>query len=499
MIENKQQSKFEKALHSLRNFLFLKDFESSKTQKLVNKIIEKDSWNKDGFICYFDDNLDLVNIYFSKLTSDKTIWNIPSQYYYFIIEGDIFNSLLELFKKRVNYYTQKNLTDSELKKIDDKMNLLLNSDLKSYLDDEVGYFVSQINHSIGVTPYNTNRFVISSNFLTPDLVKQTISKLKESEELLETFQPDFTKETRFEEVQQTSLYSLFEKFNPAFITERERFVGEWVKSDGKKSYSLFSFINSIGPNLNCFHLLNKNVKEVKNKEKVLANLNPEFLKFWLLHLLFLKDETEKVETMNNSGVVDYLVTILQIFFDAKGLIAESNEEHWEQSELLESLINKNLDCEQYYLFGTVFSELELHSLTKSLIQEVTKTLESQVQELTFNIDVDKHLNPIKQLSESKLEFSGLIKLILNQTNLKVKICFYDLKSYFTETDSEGEVISYHLRDFTNLHEEFGERVSFKAQPIDVEALEYYKLGAEKGFIKKDSLGEINLLLPLLKQ
>lgn len=83
--------------------------------------------------------------------------------------------------------------------------------------------------------------------------------------------------------------------------------------------------------------------------------------------------------------------------------------------------------------------------------------------------------------------------------MKLKICFDDLKSYFTETDTEGEVISYHLRDFTNLHEEFGERVSFEAQPIDVEALEYYKLGAEKGFIQTDTLGEINLLLPLLKQ
>lgn len=498
MIERKQ-SKFERALNSLKDFLFLKDFESPRTQEFLNKIIQKNSWDKNGFICYFDNNLDLVNIYFSKLSSDKTIWNIPPKYYYFIIEGDIFESLLKLFKKRVNHYTQKNLTDSELKEIDDRMNLFLNSELKSYLDDEVDYFVSQISQSVGVTPYNTNRFVISSNFLTPDLVKQTISKLKGSDELLETYQPDFTKETRFEEVQQTSLYSLFEKFNPAFVTERERFIEEWVKSDDKKSYSLFSFINSIGPNLNCFHLLNKNVKEVKNKEKVLANLNPEFLKFWLLHLLFLKDETETVETMKSSGVVDYLVTILQIFFEVKGLIAESNEEHWEQSELLELFINKNLDCsENYYFFTTTFSKIELHSLTKSLIQEVTKELQSQVQELNFNIDVDKHLNPIKQLSESKLEFSELIKFILNQTNLKVKICFDDLKSYFTETDTEGEVISYHLRDFTNLHEEFGERVSFETKPIDIEALEYYKLGAEKGFIQKDSLGEINLLLPLLK-
>ena len=432
------------------------------------------------------------------MSSDKTIWNIPPKYYYFIIEGDIFESLLKLFKRRVNYYTQKNLTGIELKEIDDRMNLFLNSELKSYLDDEVDYFVSQISQSVGTTPYNTNHFVISSNFLTPDLVKQTISKLKESDELLETYQPDFTKETHFEEIQQTSLYSLFEKFNPVFVTERERFVEEWIKSDDEKSYSLFSFINSIGPNFNHYQLLNKNVKEVEQKEKVLTNLNPDFLKLQLIHLLFLKDDTKIVEEIKSSGVVDYLVRILQIFFEAKGLIAESNEEHWEQSEFLELFINKNLGCEQYYLFGTMFSELELHSLTKSLIQEVTKELESQVQELTFNIDVSKQLNPIKQLSESKLEFSELIKFILNQTNLKVKICFDDLKSYFTETDTEGEVISYHLRDFTNLHEEFGERVSFEAKPIDIEALEYYKLGAEKGFIQKDSLGEINLLLPLLK-
>lgn len=497
MIERKQ-SKFERAINSLKKFLFLKDFESPKTQELVNKIIQKDSWDKDGFICYFDNNLDLVNIYFSKLTSDKTIWNIPAQYYYFIIEGDVFNSLLELFKKRVNHYTQNNLTDSELKEIDDTMNFFLNLELKSYLDDEVSYFVSQINRSIGVTPYNTNNFVISSNFLTSDLVKQTISKLKESEELLETFQPQFTKETTFEEIQQTSLYSLFEKFNPAFITERERFIDEWVKGDDEKSYPLFSFINSIGPNFNHYQLLNEKVKQVEHKENALVNLNPDFLKLQLLHLLFLKNETKMVETMKSSGLIDYLVTIIQVFFEVKGLIDESNEEHWEQSEFLELFINKNLDCEQYYFFDSTFSQLEIHSLKNNLIQEVTKELESQVQELTFNIDVDKHLNAIKNLSECKLEFSELIRLILNQTNLKVKICFGDLKSYFTTTDSEGNVQSYHLRDFTNLVDEFGERISYEAEPIDIEALEYYKLGAEKGFIQKDSLGEINLLLPLLK-
>ena len=497
MIESKKQSKFEKALNSLNKFLFLKDFESSKTQELVNKIIQKDSWDKDGFICYFDNNLDLVNIYFSKLTSDKTIWNIPSKYYYFIIEGDIFNSLLEMFEKRVNHYSQNNLTDSELKEIDDKMNFFLNLELKSYLDDEVDYFVSQINHSIGVTPYNTNRFVISSNFLTPDLVKQTISKLKESDELLDTFQPQLTKQTTFEEIQQTSLYSLFEKFNPAFVTERERFIEEWVKSDDEKSYSLFSFINPIGPNFNHYQLLNEKVKQVKHKEKVLVNLNPDFLKLQLLYLLFLKDETKMIETMKSSGMINYLVTIIQVFFEVKGMIDESGEEHREQNEFLELFINKNLDCDYYY-FVTSFSQLEIHSLKNNLIREVTKELESQSSELTFNIDIDKHLNAIKNLVECKFEFPELIKLILNQTNLKVKICFGDLKSYFTTTDSDGNVQSYHLRDFTNLVDEFGERISFEAEPIDIEALEYYKLGAEKGFIQKDSLSEINLLLPLLK-
>ena len=132
------------------------------------------------------------------------------------------------------------------------------------------------------------------------------------------------------------------------------------------------------------------------------------------------------------------------------------------------------------------------------MKEMMKELETQFSELTFNIDVDKHFKNALEIGESKLKFSELIKFILNQTNLNVKICFDDLKSYFTETDSKREVISYHLRDFTNLHKEFGERVSFEAQPIDVEALEYYRLGAEKGFIQKDTFGEINLLLPLLK-
>lgn len=72
------------------------------------------------------------------------------------------------------------------------------------------------------------------------------------------------------------------------------------------------------------------------------------------------------------------------------------------------------------------------------------------------------------------------------------------KTKFEVVLSEGNVQSYHLRDFTNLVDEFGERISYEAEPIDIEALEYYKLGAEKGFIQKDSLGEINLLLPLLK-
>ena len=497
MIERKQ-SKFERALNSLKDFLFLKDFESPQTQKFLNKIIQKNSWDKNGFICYFDNNLDLINIYFSKLSSDKTIWNILPEYYYFIIEGDIFESLLKLFKKRVNHHSQKNLTGSELKEIDDRMNLFLNSELKSYLDDEVDYFVSQINHSIGVTPYNTNRFVISSNFLTPDLVRKTISKLKESNEPLKSFQPQFTKKTTFEEVQQTSLYSLFEKFNPEFVTERERFIDEWVKSDDEKSYSLFSFINSIGPNFNHYQLLNEKVKQVEHKEAVLVNLNPDFLKLQLLYLLFLKDETKIIETMKSSGMVAYFTTILKIFFEVKGMIDESGEEHREQNEFLELFINKNLDCDYYY-FATTFSQLEKNSLKNNLIREVLKELESQSSELTFNIDIDKHLNAITNLSECKFEFPELIKFILNQTNLKVKICFGDLKSYFTITDSEGNVQSYHLRDFTNWVDEFGERVSFKVEPIDVEALEYYKLGAEKGFIPKDTLGEINLMLPLLKQ
>ena len=240
------------------------------------------------------------------------------------------------------------------------------------------------------------------------------------------------------------------------------------------------------------------VKESGYKESSLANLSTDHLKFHLLHLLLLKDKTKIIEELRDSGMVKYLVSILKTSFEFKGYISLLDD-YYEQTEFLELFTVSGLDCASYYSFDKMFSKSDFNQIQEWLVEEVAKEFEIQFSELIFNIDVDKHFKSTSDINESKFDFQKLLGLILSRTNLKLKICFDDLKSYFTETDTEGEVISYHLRDFTNLHEEFGERVSFEAQPIDVEALEYYKLGAEKGFIQTDTLGEINLLLPLLKQ
>ena len=245
--------------------------------------------------------------------------------------------------------------------------------------------------------------------------------------------------------------------------------------------------------------MSEKIQEVKFKEDILRKLNPDYLKFQLLHFLFLKDEVKIMNEMRASGVIQYLVLILQMFLEVKGDTFELIEEYHQQSDFLELFTNKKFDFIGYFQFEQIFSNSDFIKLQKCLMKEMMKELKTQFSELFFNIDVDKHFKSTLDINESKFDFQKLLGLILSRTNLKLKICFDDLKSYFTETDTEGEVQSYHLRDFTNLYEEFGERVTFEAQPIDVEALEYYKLGAEKGFIKKDSLGEINLLLPLLKQ
>ena len=86
MIERKQ-SKFERALSSLEDFLFLK--EDKLYQKLLSKV-DKDNNNKVAMICYFDNNLNLVDIHLSELNDSQEIWNILPRYYYFIIEGDLF-------------------------------------------------------------------------------------------------------------------------------------------------------------------------------------------------------------------------------------------------------------------------------------------------------------------------------------------------------------------------------------------------------------------------
>lgn len=494
MIERKQ-SKFERAINSLKKFLFLKN--EKLYQNLLNQLTKRNN-DKNGFICYFDNNLDLINIHLSELNNSQEIWNVPTNYHYFIIEGKLFRSILNQLQKRVEYQTKNNLTKTELKELDDELNLIFNSELKSYLDDEIVYFISQINHTVGVLPTITQHFVISSNFLTSNSVKKVILRLNQEDNFAQTNQPELTNETTFKDVQQSSLYSLFEKFNPEFITEKERYLEEWVNSEYIESYPVYTFINSIGPTFKTYQIMSDKVKESGYKESSLANLSTDHLKFHLLHLLLLKDKTKIIEELRDSGMVKYLVSILKTFFEFKGYISLLDD-YYEQTEFLELFTVSGLDCASYYSFDKIFSKSDFNQIQEWLVEEVAKEFEIQFSELIFNIDVDKHFKSTSDINESKFDFQKLIGLILSQTNLKVKICFNDLKRYFTETDSEGEVISYHLRDFTNLHEEFGERVSFKAQPIDVEALEYYKLGAEKGFIKKDSLGEINLLLPLLKQ
>lgn len=494
MIERKQ-SKFEKALSSLKDFLFLK--EDKLYQKLLSKV-DKDNNNKVAMICYFDNNLNLVDIHLSELNNSQEIWNISVDYYYFIIEGDLFTSILNQLQMRKNHLAGNILTEKELSQLDDELNIILNSELKSYLDNTINYFVSQINSSVGVIPQNTNHFVISSNFLTPNLTRKVMIKLKLNDELALTISPELTNETTFKDIQQNSLYSLFEKFNPEFVTEKERYLKEWVNSEYIESYPVYTFINSIGPTFKTYQIMSDKVKESGYKESSLANLSTDHLKFHLLHLLLLKDKTKIIEELRDSGMVKYLVSILKTFFEFKGYISLLDD-YYEQTEFLELFTVSGLDCASYYSFDKMFSKSDFNQIQEWLVEEVAKEFEIQFSELIFNIDVDKHFKSTSDINESKFDFQKLLELILSRTNLKLKICFDNLKSYFTETDSEGEVISYHLRDFTNLHEEFGERVTFEAQPIDVEALEYYKLGAEKGFIKKDSLGEINLLLPLLKQ
>lgn len=494
MIERKQ-SKFEKAINSLKNFLFLK--EDKLYQKLLNQLTKRNN-DKNGFICYFDNNLDLINIHLSELNNSQEIWNVPTNYHYFIIEGKLFRSILNQLQKRVEYQTKNNLTKTELKELDDELNLIFNSELKSYLDDEIVYFISQINHTIGVLPTITQHFVISSNFLTSNSVKKVILRLNQEDNFAQTNQPELTNETTFKDVQQSSLYSLFEKFNPEFITEKERYLEKYLNGKILDSYYSFNFINSISFDFNTYKIMSEKIQKVKFKKDILRKLNPDYLKFQLLHFLFLKDEVKIMNEMRASGVIQYLVLILQMFLEVKGDTFELIEEYHQQSDFLELFTNKKFDFIGYFQFEQIFSDSDFIKLQECLMIEMMKELKTQFSELFFNIDVDKHFKSTSDINESKFDFQKLLGLILSQTNLKLKICFDDLKSYFTETDSEGEVISYHLRDFTNLHKEFGKRVSFEAKPIDVEALEYYKLGAEKGFIQKDSLGEINLLLPLLK-
>lgn len=495
MIERKQ-SKFEKALSSLKDFLFLK--EDKLYQKLLSKV-DKDNNNKVAMICYFDNNLNLVDIHLSELNNSQEIWNISVDYYYFIIEGYLFTSILNQLQMRKNHLAGNILTEKELSQLDDELNLILNSELKFYLDNTINYFVSQINSSVGVIPQNTNHFVISSNFLTPNLTRKVMIKLKLNDELALTISPELTNETTFKDVQQNSLYSLFEKFNPEFVTEKEKYLEKYLNGKILDSYYSFNFINSISFDFNTYKIMSEKIQKVKFKKDILRKLNPDYLKFQLLHFLFLKDEVKIMNEMRASGVIQYLVLILQMFLEVKGDTFELIEEYHQQSDFLELFTNKKFDFIGYFQFEQIFSDSDFIKLQKCLMKEMMKKLKTQFSELFFNIDVDKHFKSTSDINESKFDFQKLIGLILSQTNLKVKICFNDLKRYFTETDSEGEVQSYHLRDFTNLHKEFGERVTFEAQPIDVEALEYYKLGAEKGFIKKDSLGEINLLLPLLKQ
>lgn len=494
MIERKQ-SKFERAINSLKKFLFLKN--EKLYQNLLNQLTKRNN-DKNGFICYFDNNLDLINIHLSELNNSQKIWNVPTNYYYFIIEGKLFRSILNQLQKRVEYQTKNNLTNTELKELDDELNLIFNSELKSYLDDEIVYFISQINHTVGVLPTITQHFVISSNFLTSNSVKKVILRLNQEDNFAQTNQPELTNETTFKDIQQNSLYSLFEKFNPEFVTEKEKYLEKYLNGKILDSYYSFNFINSISFDFNTYKIMSEKIQKVKFKKDILRKLNPDYLKFQLLHFLFLKDEVKIMNEMRASGVIQYLVLILQMFLEVKGDTFELIEEYHQQSDFLELFTNKKFDFIGYFQFEQIFSDSDFIKLQECLMIEMMKELKTQFSELFFNIDVDKHFKSTSDINESKFDFQKLLGLILSQTNLKLKICFDDLKSYFTETDSEGEVISYHLRDFTNLHKEFGKRVSFEAKPIDVEALEYYKLGAEKGFIQKDSLGEINLLLPLLK-
>lgn len=494
MIERKQ-SKFEKALSSLKDFLFLK--EDKLYQKLLSKV-DKDNNNKVAMICYFDNNLNLVDIHLSELNNSQEIWNISVDYYYFIIEGDLFTSILNQLQMRKNHLAGNILTEKELSQLDDELNLILNSELKSYLDNTINYFVSQINSSVGVIPQNITHFVISSNFLTPNLTRKVMIKLKLNDELALTISPELTNETTFKDIQQNSLYSLFEKFNPEFVTEKEKYLEKYLNGKILDSYYSFNFINSISFDFNTYKIMSEKIQKVKFKKDILRKLNPDYLKFQLLHFLFLKDEVKIMNEMRASGVIQYLVLILQMFLEVKGDTFELIEEYHQQSDFLELFTNKKFDFIGYFQFEQIFSDSDFIKLQECLMIEMMKELKTQFSELIFNIDVDKHFKSTSDINESKFDFQKLLGLILSRTNLKLKICFDDLKSYFTETDTEGEVISYHLRDFTNLHKEFGKRVSFEAKPIDVEALEYYKLGAEKGFIQKDSLGEINLLLPLLK-
>lgn len=138
MIERKQ-SKFEKALSSLKDFLFLK--EDKLYQKLLSKV-DKDNNNKVAMICYFDNNLNLVDIHLSELNNSQEIWNISVDYYYFIIEGDLFTSILNQLQMRKNHLAGNILTEKELSQLDDELNIILNSELKSYLDNTINYFVS---------------------------------------------------------------------------------------------------------------------------------------------------------------------------------------------------------------------------------------------------------------------------------------------------------------------------------------------------------------------
>lgn len=237
-------------------------------------------------------------------------------------------------------------------------------------------------------------------------------KLKLNDELALTISPELTNETTFKDIQQNSLYSLFEKFNPEFVTEKERYLEEWVNSEYIESYPVYTFINSIGPTFKTYQIMSDKVKESGYKESSLANLSTDHLKFHLLHLLLLKDKTKIIEELRDSGMVKYLVSILKTFFEFKGYISLLDD-YYEQTEFLELFTVSGLDCASYYSFDKMFSKSDFNQIQEWLVEEVAKEFEIQFSELIFNIDVDKHFKSTSDINESKFDFQKLLELILS--------------------------------------------------------------------------------------